>query len=208
MKKVLLFVVLAALLTVSSVFSQDMGVQLIGGPEIVTQSVSLDDLKLDVEAEIDGWGILKPRSFEFYNDLNIYPERGGTTEDTSDSGSEADYAILYFDITNTTLKPKDYLSNYEVKVVYDDVYEYAGWAYQQNYDYPIWNHSVSRYLRFAAKQNLFYGIKPSDNFPIDPMYEGHYIFGCTLPNAVINSKKPLRMEITIDGNELTFNIRK
>lgn len=45
-------------------------------------------------------------------------------------------------------------------------------------------------------------------FAAGPMYTGHYAFGCTLPNAVVNSKKPLRMVITIDGNELTYNIRK
>ena len=60
----------------------------------------------------------------------------------------------------------------------------------------------------CGKQNKNWVIDPADNFEIDPMYSGHYVFGCTLPNAVVNSEKPLRMVITIDGNELTYNIRK
>ena len=46
MKKIVLLVVVAALLIVASVFAQDMGVQVIGGPDITAQSVSLDDLKV------------------------------------------------------------------------------------------------------------------------------------------------------------------
>lgn len=207
MKKVLLFVVLAALLTVSAVFAQDLGVQLIGGPEIEAQPINLDDLKLNVEAEIDGFGILLPRSFEFNNYLMVYKQGNHKSENKHDSGNDADYALLYFDITNTTLTPKDYLTNCEVKVIYDDIYEYAGWAYQQNYDYNDWE-SYYEYTPYSHKQNILYGIDPSENYSINSMYQGHYIFGCTLPNPVVNSKKPLRMEITLDGNELTYNIRK
>ena len=51
-------------------------------------------------------------------------------------------------------------------------------------------------------------INSEKNFVIEPMYPKRYAFGCTLPNAVVSSKKPLRMEITIDGNEITYNIRR
>ena len=209
MKKVLLFVVLAALLTVSAVFAQDLGVQLIGGPEIEAQPINLDDLKLNVEAEIDGFGILLPRSFEFNNYLMVYKQGNQKSGNLHDSGNDADYALLYFDITNTTLTPKDYLTDCEVKVIYDDIYEYAGWAYQQNYDYKHWEtYSNNIDAPYSHKQNILYGIDPSENYSINSMYQGHYIFGCSLPNPVVNSKKPLRMEITLGDNDLTYYIRK
>ena len=40
------------------------------------------------------------------------------------------------------------------------------------------------------------------------MYTGIFVFGCTLPNSVVESKAPLRIEINLGGNELTYNIRK
>ena len=44
---------------------------------------------------------------------------------------------------------------------------------------------------------------------VDVMYTGTYASGCTLPNYVIEDKKsPLRIEISMDGNELTYHIRK
>ena len=47
-------------------------------------------------------------------------------------------------------------------------------------------------------------LKSKDGFIVD----GHYAFGCTLPNSVVKSKKPLSMVININGNEITYNIRK
>ena len=92
-----------------------------------------------------------------------------------------------------------------VKAIYDDVYEYGGWAYQRNYNNGVGNAKLEV---DKQKQNSRWVINAADQFAISPMYEGHFIFGCTLPNAVINSKKPLRLVITIDGNEITYNIRK
>ncbi len=190
MKKVLLFVFWAALLTVSSVFAQDMGIQIIGGPEIVTQSVSLDDLKTGTVVEIDGWGIIKVTSFDFVDEI-YKMDSSWWNNGAYESGSEADYALLRIDITNTTLTSKNYLEAVTVKAVYDDVYEYAGWSHQ--YDF---NHSQDKVIH------------TKNWFSIDPMYQGHYAFGCTLPNAVVTGSKPLRLEIKIDENELTYHIRK
>lgn len=193
MKKFLSFTLaFLMLLSFSSVaFATDMSVQIIGGPQMETEAVNLDDLKMNVEAEIDGWGTIQLTSFDFYDELGYhawYPSSGGQW---ITSGKEADFAILRMDITNTTLKAKDFLSDVSVKVVFDDTYEYAGWCYQSDYD---WDKD--------------YAINPQGQFVIEPMYQGHYMFGCTLPNAVVNSKKPLQMLITIDGNEITYNIRK
>ena len=193
MKKLLSFT-LACLMILSlsvTAFATDLGVQIIGGPQMETEAVNLDDLKMNVEAEIDGWGTIQLTSFDFYDELGYhawYPSSGGQW---ITSGKEADFAILRMDITNTTLKAKDFLSDVSVKVVFDDTYEYAGWCYQSDYD---WDKD--------------YAINPQGQFVIEPMYQGHYMFGCTLPNAVVNSKKPLRLEIQMDDLEMVYFIRK
>lgn len=209
MKKIIsILLVLSMLLGCSAM--AEMGVQVIGGPDTETEPVSLDDVKLNVEAEIDGYGIFLANSFEYANYLLAYKAGKGDRSDEViyDSGNEAEFAMLKVDITNTTTTPRDFLANCEVKVVFDDVYEYGGWTYQQNYDNYTWTIYNDTYKAWSNKQNVLYAINAADNFAIKPMYQGHYIFGCTLPNAVVNSKKPLRMVITIDGNEITYNIRK
>ena len=212
MKKILsMILALMMLLTASAALAEGMGVQVIGGPTTTTEPVSLDDFKLNVEAEIEGYGLLFATEFAFADHLGYY--RQGYTEPSWNSGkwcyrsgNEADYAILRMDITNTVTMPKDFLASCEVKVIYDDLYEYAGWFYQVNYNNKTYNDSD--YGEDNKKQNVRWVINSADNFPIDPMYQGHYVLGCTLPNAVVNSKEPLKMIITIDGNEITYNIRK
>ena len=190
MKKILsLVLVIVLLLGCSVTFAEggDMGVQPIGGPDTETEAVSLDDFKLNADVEIDGYGVLCGTEFNYIDSLNHHP----SWYNTYYSGKEAEYAMLRIDILNTTMKSKDYLSSYTVKVVYDDVYEFGGWAYQYDFD--------------QSKSTV---LDTNEQFPIEPMYQGHYVFGCTLPNAVVNSKKPLRMVITLDENEITYNIRK
>lgn len=211
MKKIIsILVALSLLLSVPTAMAAEMGVQVIGGPETATETVSLDDLKLEVEAEIDGWGILTLTGYEVQNGLGYY--RAGRQDvysaagDYYWSGEEAEFAVLYADIVNTQIRNKDYLGKVEVKAVYDDVYEYAGWAYQRNYDNDTTNWDSLESDK--GKQNTRWVINVADQFAIGPMYEGHYIFGCTLPNAVFKGNKPLKIVITIDGNEITYNIRK
>jgi len=216
MKKILsMLLVLSMLLTASAALAEGMGVQVIGGPETETEPVSLDDIKLNASAEIEGYATITPTSFAFVDLLGTYragktaPRYSNGYDSESEwykSGAEAEYAVLKIDFLNTAMTPKDFLSQYEVKVVFDDKYEYAGWGYQYNY-----NNSTEKHSNFGQSsgcQNTEWVINKADNFAIDPMYEGHYCFGCTLPNAVVNSKLPLRIVITIDGNEITYNIRK
>ncbi len=193
MKKILLLVVLAVLLNVGSVLSQDYGIQLIGGPEFETDTVDLDDLRIGEEVEIDGWGILTLKSFDFidYFYRLPLPDAFWRYSESIDSGTDADFAFLRMDIVNTTMSSRNYLKDYSVKVIYDNTYEFSGWANQ--YDY---NQSSDKVINSDI------------NFAIKSMYDGHYVFGCTLPNRVITDSKPLRMEITIDGNEMTYHIRK
>ena len=82
---------------------------------------------------------------------------------------------------NVQSKDKNYLENVTIKVVFDDSYEYAGWYYQRNYD----NESASGDYYCVVpldnkNQNIRWGINPADQFAIKSMYEGHYLFGCTL----------------------------
>lgn len=209
MKRIISILFVLSMLLGSSAAMAEMGVQIIGGPVTEVEPVSLDDFKLGVEVEIEGYGILNATEFAYKDRLGYY--RSGRkdvygSDDFYLSGNEADYALLRIDITNTSPKSHDFLSSCEVKVVYDDVYEYAGWCHQYNYNNKAY--SSSRSGEDSNKQNTNWVINASDHFAIDPMYQGHFAFGCTLPNAVINSKKPLRMVIVIDGIEITYHIRK
>lgn len=122
-----------------------------------------------------------------------------------DSGKNADYAWLHVDLVNRSLSEKEFTAEITVKVVYDDLYEFGGWVRQ--YDE---NHA-SRVLRYNwntahPAERAF--LHPEDKLAVAPMYTGHYILGCTLPNEVINGTEPLRMEIKLGDNELTYHIRK
>ena len=198
MKKWLVIMV-ALLLSVSmTAQAAELGVQIIGGQTEAAETVSLDDIKIDVPVDIYGFGMINPSSYTVQDKLYRYRKGSKSGSDTYNSGNEAEYVLLKMDITNTTSTPKNYLADVEIKVVFQDNFEFAGWCYQYNWD----NSSGDK------KYSANYVIHPEDNYSIDPWYVGHYCFGCTLPNAVVDSKAPLRMEIKIGGNEITYNIRK
>lgn len=178
----------------------EMGVQIIGGPETENEPISLDDIKVDVAAEIPDYALINMTAFEWVDQLWSYPTNRHDGYDcfSYNSGNDAEYAIVRMDITNLTMSSKDFLSGADVKAVYDDKYEYQGWMYQCNYDYGTKNNANPQW-------NV---IDPTENFSIGSMYAGHYAFGCTLPNAVKDGKASLRIVITIDENEITYNIRK
>lgn len=186
-------ILLITMLYLASIFADDgLGVQVIGGKKKTSDPISLEDVKLNVEVEIDGLGIIKPTEYATYNLFYVYQKGSSRYTEEQRSGAEADYVVFRMDITNTTKEEKNYLSNCSVRVSFDsDEYIFGGKAYQLDYD-----------ISEKTPRN------PQDNFPIAPMYQGHYLFACTLPNAIMNSEKPLSMTITIDGNEITYNIRK
>ena len=227
MKRILsMFLILSMLLGCSVVVAEDLGVQVIG-EENPTGSVSLDDLKLNATAEIPGYADVTITSFEYVDqflsiikglDCSKYKntiwyttKEGSYVNETksyhniecdgkwwsenqvvlNDSKTQADFAMLRMDILNKSGMPTDFIGKVEVIVVFDDNTKFNGWVRQ--YDYDI---------------DSAFPLNPADNFSIDPYYVGHYVFGCTLPNAVVNSKDPLRMEIKLDENELTYYIRK
>ncbi len=207
MKKMLALLVVLTLVPFTA-FAADMGVQIIPGPEMETEPVSLDDLKLEESAKIDGWGTITLTFCDFQDNLTQYNK--GKHEVAGnwsrfESGVEADYMILKADILNSTRTERDYLANVEVKVIFDDDVEFAGWFWQYNWDNGVKN---SDWGDLNGIQNKELVIDKADQFPIGPYYVGHYCFGCTLPNAIVNGEEPLRMEITIDGNKITYNYRQ
>ena len=122
-----------------------------------------------------------------------------------ESGNEADYAWLKVDITNLQKTDATFMKDMTVKVIYDDEYEYDGWIRQFNYDF-----SKSEIYRYQEKNTIGWPVclSPVDELAIKPMYKGHYVFGCTLPNSVVEDKNaPLRMIITMNDHKLIYNIR-
>lgn len=221
MKKALLTFI-CVLFSLTFCFADNgMGVKVMGNKNNNTDPVSVDNLVVGKEVEIEDYAIIKPTEFGFFDSLGCYNK--GETRVNTDTNSiyrhktyvwyksenEADYAILRCDLTNTDLKSKDFTKNCTVKVIFNDKYQYEGWVYQNNYNNSSSNDKNDYILEEdKGKQNKRWAIDKADNFAIEPMYKGHYIFGCTLPNAVIESTKPLKMIITLDGNEITYNIRK
>ena len=183
---------------------------------VTTETATIDNLVVNMEVDIEDFAIFKPTEFGFFDTLGYYNKGARNIEEHGwhfaggyfYSGNEADYAILRIDMTNTALEAKDFLKNCSVKVVFNDKYEYDGWFYQSNYDNYGYSGDYYRLEEDNGKQHMRYAINSEDQFAINPMYVGHYIFGCTLPNTVVESTKPLKMIITVDGNELTYNIRK
>ena len=210
MKKIIsMLLVFSLLIGCSAAFAEGFGVQVIGGPETESEPVSLDNVKLGREIEIEGYGILCPDKHLIEEGFCVYKAGSNQRVTENRAGSDADFLIFYMDITNNTASEKDYLGQVSVKVVFDGVYEYGGWYFQRNYNNKTWgSRSDAPWTDYNNKQNTMYGIDHADEFSIGPWYQGHYIFGCTLPNAVLNSTKPLKMIITLDGNEITYNVRK
>ena len=169
-------------------FSEDMGVVLISGPEEEQEPVSLDDIKLNTEYEIENYGLLTFLTCKVYDHFYI--------DNYSQSGTEAQYLILRMNLINTATKAVPFLQDYSVRVIYDEVYEYQGWARQ----FEKWG------IGSVDKENG--GKLVENDTKIGALYQGYFCFGCTLPNFIFTNEKPLRMEITMDGNEFTYYVRK
>ena len=209
MKKLIsLFTVLALLFSSCSALA--MEVQLLAAPEQEgAEAPSLDNIKVGDSITVDGYAVISPTSFGSQDNLGYYGQ--GSSKVKYDnwyrSGQDAEFMILRMDLTNLSTRDRNFLENVDVRVIYDDLYEYAGWAWQLNYNNETYGDAYT-YGVYTKIQNTEFVIDRNDQFPVGPMYTGHYFFGCTLPNAIVNGKAPLRMIISLDGLELTFNIRK
>lgn len=239
-KLVAIFLVLAAMMGTMA-FAEDLGVQVIGGPNVSSEPLSLDDMKLGETYSIDGYAKVKPVEYlvvdffaQFKKDAN-YTSVGGSRTATSadvfvdnidnnwyynwrwwdaqwkDSGVNADFIWLLVDLTNLQKTDVNFMENASVKVVYQDDYEFAGWIRQVNYDYINYGtqgRDVSRYEYDTKCPNVVV-LDPVNVEDIGMLYTGTYAFGATLPNSVISdTTSPVRIEITLGENELTYHIRK
>lgn len=196
MKKRKLLSVLACVMTAVMILGtvviaeeeQDLGVVMISGgeEEDTSEPVSLDDIKIGKEIEIPDYAIFTPTE---YTVVDKFTDNGGYEY----SGNTAEYVILYFSLMNQKTETVDFNAEISsVVVTYNEKYQYAGWSFQRNADYG------------DPKQ----GLSSGQQFGIDPMYEGLYMVGCTLPNAVIEGTEPLVLTFKIGENEVTYNIRE
>ena len=155
------------------------------------------------------------------SDVNIVYWDGGSwahpTAHWEDSTTNAEFAFLVADVTNLQKKDVKFMENASVTVYYDnDEYEFAGWVRQFNHDYytTVYRKSYegTYYTTGTDSDGRYYtdyAISIENEEPISQMYTGHYVFGCTLPNVVVQEKNTsLKMVISMEGNEFTYYIRK
>lgn len=213
----------------------DLGVQAVGGgaqPKPV-EPIRFDDVTFNKAYKIDGYATVTLLGFKFVNmfaqwedgrvekakrvptENNVLCEKPKTNRamgwwndrcNFRGSGNEAEFAWLKADVQNLQKIGANFMNDISIKVIYDDEYEYNGWVRQFNYDY-----SKTEIYRYKDTTPIGWPVclSPADEMPIDPMYKGHYAFGCTLPNFIVEDRKsPLRMVIKLGENELTYNIRK
>lgn len=236
MKKTMMLVAfLLALLCTCGAMAEDLGIQIIGGPDVKTQPLTLDDLQLGQMYTIDGYAQITPQEFLFadffgqyekdadYSNVgywyrvseNVYFEESGAKGDYGryahdsvwvESGSNAEFGWFQLDIVNLKKTSINYFEEASVKVVYAEDYEFAGWIRQVNFDY------TDKAYRYGGPETVcgtYAVLNPANVEAVEMLYTGTYIFGCTLPNYVVEDKKaPLKMIIDLGGNELTYHIRK
>ncbi len=237
MKKWIALVLSLMLLVAMPAMAEDLGVQVIGGDDAPAEPLSLDDMQLGQIYEIEGYAKVIPQSFNFYDSFAQYNEgaagnnemKGRWVSDArqneilagvdgnpgmymqmawNDSGTSADFAWLAMDVINAKKQDFNFLEEATVSVFFEDngdEYEYAGWVRQMNFDF---NQAVFRFGGYDQAYAPTAVVAPVDVSPVGMLYTGNYVFGCTLPNMVVESKAPLRMVIKLGENELTYNIRK
>lgn len=248
MKKfVLLALALALTVSMAVAGAEDLGVQVIGGPDAGSAAMSLDDLQLGTAYTLDGYAVVAPREMKTVDcfahfgesgDYGVYqanPHSGGTNTsfapvyahsesrhrndswqyvDASwmDSGDSADFAWLLMDVTNLQKTSVDFTEEVAIKVVYQDDYEFNGWIRQIVYDHMEAQNGDKSLSRYGYEKDDYPNeivLNPVNVEAIDMMYTGTYSFVCTLPHYVLEDKKsPLRIEIQLGDNDLTYNIRK
>ena len=129
-----------------------------------------------------------------------------------ESGDNAQFLWMPIDITNLQKKTVDYIEEMSVKVFYQDDYEFTGWIRQIENNYISKETSDFGVTRYDANKEDYPNaivLNPEKTHPIDMLYTGSFVVGCTLPNYVINDKtSSLRLEINLGGNELTYHIKK
>ena len=129
-----------------------------------------------------------------------------------DSGNSAEFLWPLMDVTNLQKSGVEFTEEATIKVLYQDDYEFNGWIRQIVYDHMEAQYGDKGLSRYGYEKEAYPNeivMNPVKVEVIDMMYTGTYAFGCTLPNYVIEDKMaPLRIEIQLGENDLTYHIRK
>ena len=130
----------------------------------------------------------------------------------NDSGETAEFLWLLTDIVNLQQSAVNYVEEATVTVYYQDNYQFNGSLYQIVYDHmelQNGDRGLSRYGYSKEQYPNEITMNNSKTEPIDVMYTGTYAMCCKLPNYVVTDKQsPLRLEIRMGGNTVTYHIRK
>ncbi len=243
MKKLLVCLMIACMLLSGCALAEDYGIQMIDLSQTEAVPMSLDDIQLNMSYTLDGYAIFQPKEFKYVDCFAQFGDKEDYSifryEDPSyshvfshsesnrdyhswrytdaswiDSGETADFLWLLTDITNLQQTGINYPDETEVKVFYQDNYQFDGWICQIVYDHMEYrdgygNRGVARYGFDKSEYPNEITMNKAKNEPIEMMYTGTYAIGCTLPNFVVTDKaSPLRLEIKLGDNTLTYHIRK
>ena len=200
MKKLIVALVVVAVFSTSCVYADD------------SEKMTFDNVTFGKEYKIKGYAAVKFLGFKFvdafaqWKSTEYVANNPDIDRSLNTSGNEADFAWLKADVRNLMKSDVKFIDDISVKIVYDDEYEYNGWVRQFYYDYS------EAEVRTDNKEIGAIGsptcLSNKDEIAIGPLYVGHYVFGCTLPMSIIEDKDaPLRMVVTMKGNEFTYSIR-
>ncbi len=139
-----------------------------------------NNLQLGQTLHLDGIGDVTPLSCTYYNKLYSHKWEHKVAKNEQ-------YLLFEVDILNTNRQAREYLPRAEMKVFYDGYYTYQGEVQQLNDTDTNYCNSTEAELK--------------------PLYNSSYAFACKLPNAVINGDGPLTLILTLDGVQLTYDVR-
>ena len=159
------------------------GVTLLSSPDMQEPEYTgaLDDLKIGVGIDL-GDRIYTPVKGGFYDGY-----RG-----MDGSGSQAEYLLLFVDVLNLAALKQSFFKEAQVVVTYTNQrgeYKYGG------------------FVRQSYTNDDYYNKGQKDFWDIDPLYTANYVFGCALPNFVVNTAGRIVMEITIGDTVMTWVYR-
>ncbi len=139
-----------------------------------------NSLQLGQTLHLDGIGDITPLSCTYYD--RLYSSKWAHK-----AAKNEQYILLELDILNTNRQARGYLLGAEITAIYDGYYTYQGEVQQlQDTDTNGCN---------------------ATEIKLDPLYNSSYAFACKLPNAVINGDGPLTLVLTLDGIQLTYDVR-
>lgn len=241
MKKLLACLMIACMLLSGCALAEDYGIQMIDLSQTEAVPMSLDDIQINMSYTLDGYAIFQPKEFKFVDCFAQFGEKGDYSaynhdavtyaavfchsasqlvnsswryRDAAwiDSGETADFLWLLTDITNLQQTGVNFPDEVDIKVYYQDNYQFDGWICQIIYDhmeYQNGDRGLSRYGFDKSRYPNEITMHETKNEPIEMLYTGTYAIGCTLPNFVVTDKaSPLRLEIKLGDNTLTYHIRK